>query len=113
MRLLLNYEQAIIDIEKLRGYCLSPRHPTGKNKARVFQRALGVNSGDAEALKRQILIQIGKKQVIDGKTDKYGKRFMVPIRIRNLDREAEVVTVWIIKKEENCPRLITCYVSNY
>jgi hypothetical protein len=37
-----NPEQAIIDEEKLSGYCLNPRHSDGQHKARVFQSALGI-----------------------------------------------------------------------
>jgi len=111
MRLLPNHEQAIIDIEKLRSYCLSPRHPTGKNKARVFQSALGMNISDAEILKSQILIQIGQNEVVDGIKDKYGKRYIVSVRIRNLDYVAKVITIWIVLNEEDFPRLITCYIS--
>ncbi len=85
MKLLPNHEQAIIEVEKLRDYCLSPRHPTGKNKARVFQSALGMNISDAEILKNQIMIQIAQNEVVDGIKDKYGKRYAVPVRIRNLD----------------------------
>jgi hypothetical protein len=30
---------AIVDVEKLTGYCLNPEHPRGKHKARVFADA--------------------------------------------------------------------------
>ena len=112
MRLLPNYEQAIIDIKKLRDYCLSSSHPTGKDKARVFHSALGMNISEAEVLKSQILFQIAQNEVVDGIMDKYGKRYTVPVRIRNLAYEAEVTTVWMVKEEEDFSRLITCYISD-
>ncbi len=37
-----NPEQAIIDSQKLSGYCLNRNHPDGQHKARVFQSVLGL-----------------------------------------------------------------------
>src|SRR5436853_7876618 len=38
--LLPNGKRAIVDIRKLRDYCLNPDNPRGSGKARVFARAL-------------------------------------------------------------------------
>ncbi|MEH1788358.1 MAG: DUF6883 domain-containing protein [Nostoc sp.] len=35
-----NPECAIVEIDKIAGYCLNPEHPEGKHKARVFKSAL-------------------------------------------------------------------------
>ena len=35
-----NAELAIVDIRKLRDYCLNPAHDEGKHKARLFMMAL-------------------------------------------------------------------------
>ena len=40
-------ERAIIDIRKLADYCVSNTHQRGRNKARVFQAALGLGRDDA------------------------------------------------------------------
>lgn len=37
-------DQAVIDDDKLIGYCLNPEHPEGRHKARVFQSVLGRGS---------------------------------------------------------------------
>ena len=50
-----NAENAVVDIAKLRDYCLNPNHPEGKHKARAFQASLGFERGDAERLRRLIL----------------------------------------------------------
>jgi len=47
---LSNARQAIVEIEKLRDYCLSETHPRGKHKARVFAATLGITSEHAEEL---------------------------------------------------------------
>ena len=45
-----NPEQAIIDSQKLSGYCLNPEHPDGQHKARVFQLDLGLGQENEEEL---------------------------------------------------------------
>jgi len=36
-----NPERAIVDLKKLRDYCLSSEHPRGRHKARMFAAILG------------------------------------------------------------------------
>jgi len=49
--ILPNSESAIVDIRKLRDYCLNPDHPVGKHKARVFLDVLDLDQDGAEELK--------------------------------------------------------------
>lgn len=51
-----NAERAVVDIRKLRDYCLNPMHDEGQHKARVFATALGMTADDAEDL-RVFLLQ--------------------------------------------------------
>ena len=111
MVLLPNYQEAFIAIEKLRDYCLNPFHPIGKDKAVVFKSALKFTSQDTYLLQEAIHRGLSKSEAIPGKKDQYGKRYIVDIKIRNLDKEAVVRTGWIIKKGEDFPRLTTCYVK--
>ncbi len=53
--LLPNPQLAIVDIDKLSGYCLNPQHEDGKHKARVFAAALGIMQADAEWLRQRLL----------------------------------------------------------
>ena len=48
-------ERAVVDIAKLRNYCLNPRHPRGWHKAKVFAAALGITQYNAELLRRALL----------------------------------------------------------
>jgi hypothetical protein len=50
-----NAENALLDIGRLRGYCLNAAHSKGKDKARVFISALGVRQADALWLRAEIL----------------------------------------------------------
>lgn len=53
--LLPNGENAVVDIRKLRDYCLNPDNPRGSNKARVFSAALGLMVAEAEGLRVKLL----------------------------------------------------------
>ena len=47
---------AILDIGKIEDYCLSPSHPRGRHKARVFREALDLQRSDAAWL-RDVLLE--------------------------------------------------------
>jgi len=110
MALLHGFQQAFISIEKLRDYCLNPYHPVGKDKAIVFKSALGLTGQEAEFLKKAILNKLPVSEAVPAREDQHGKRFTVDIKIRNFDKEATIRTGWIIKKDEDFPRLTTCYI---
>jgi hypothetical protein len=106
-----NAYNAVIEIEKLRDYCLNPNHPTGKHKARGFALYLGLQQEDAEWLRTQILKGVVKANAQPQSEDEFGKRYGVELRLSNGSLEVFVRTAWIIKHEEEFPRLLTCFVK--
>lgn len=105
-----NCENAFVDIRKLRDYCLSKTHPVGKNKARVFYSALGLTSDDSEFLRDIIIQKACDDRGLASRVDEYGQRYTLDILIEVKDRSASVRTTWIIKEDEDFPRLTTCHV---
>ncbi len=96
---------------KLKGYALNPDHPAGKNKARVFKKALGFTSDDASELERQIREKVPYHKAIKGKRDKYGQRWTVRIPVEgNNGRTVTVETGWIVRPEKLEPELTTAFV---
>ena len=67
-------ERAVVDIAKLRDYCLNDLHPRGRHKARVFASALGLTVAEADVLQRSLLnaAREGNAQASD--IDDYGQR---------------------------------------
>jgi hypothetical protein len=53
-------DAAIVDRQKLTGYCLNPKHPRGRHKARVFA-TLGFTAENADAL-RVALLMAGRQR---------------------------------------------------
>ena len=105
-----NATRAVVDIEKLRDYCLSESHPRGKHKARVFATALGLTAEDASELRNVILAAIQSEEAVAGEDDQYGQRYIVDFAMERQGREAVIRSSWIIRSGENAPRLTSCYV---
>ncbi|MBD1870644.1 hypothetical protein H6F95_25750 [Cyanobacteria bacterium FACHB-471] len=109
MNLLPYAENAVVDIRKLRDYCLNPNHDDGKHKARLFSSILGMTADDAEDL-RQILLKIVKAQEVRrGRQDAYGQRYTIDFTLEWQNRSAIVRSGWIIENDSGIPRLTTCY----
>ncbi len=108
-----NAKNAVVDIEKLRDYCLNPDHPKGKHKARVFLEKLGISRNDAEQLRLLILESILTAEGTEQESTPFGLRFIVDLQISWSNRfvlsTAAVRTAWIIRNGEDFPRLTTCF----
>ncbi len=103
-------DRAIVDVVKLREYCLSRHHPRGRHKARVFAAALGFTADDAETLRREFLEAVRREHARFGEKDAYGQRYVLDFVIRGPKGEAAVRTTWIILPHEKVPRLTSCDV---
>jgi hypothetical protein len=110
-----NAENASVDIAKLRDYCLNRNHPEGKHKARVFREKLGLTRSDAEELREAILEAIMKNDAVEQTPTAYGRRFVVDFEASRSEGKgyimstAMVRTAWIIRNDEDFPRLTTCF----
>lgn len=102
-------ENAVVDIRKLRVYCLDPEHADGKHKARLFAAAFGMTTKEAPEL-REILLQIVKPQEATlGRRDGYGQRYLIDFVMEWRGKRALVRSGWIIEHSSDTPRLTTCY----
>jgi hypothetical protein len=105
-----NGERAHVNIIKLRGYSLSPTHPEGKQKARVFAAALGIGVEKAEWLRDQLLKAAIEYDCELGQRDEYGQRYTVDFTLQFSGKSARVRSAWNVRPTEDFPRLISCYV---
>jgi hypothetical protein len=105
-----NSEHALVDIHKLRDYCLSTEHPYGRHKARVFASALGLRAEDAELLQEALLdaALVGEAEL--GEQDEYGQRYVLDFEMIGPEGQATVRSSWIVRSDEDFPRLTSCYV---
>lgn len=103
-----NGDAAIIPIEKIRDYLLSPTHPVGRYKAAVF-RQLGFEQSQHErfevALRKQLQQDAAGPEVTE-----HGAKYVSRGRIEGPNgASAVIVAVWIILAGTKVPRLVTAY----
>lgn len=104
------FECAVVDAEKVAGYCLNAKHEEGRHKARVFSSALGLGQADAGWLRDRFLEGVARTEAMEQKPSPYGRRFVVDLEVCHGMRCAIVRTAWILRNGEPCPRLVSCYV---
>jgi hypothetical protein len=104
-----NSEYAIVDIRKLRDYCLNPEHDDGKHKARLFSSILGMTTDDAEGLQEILLEVIKTHEAQLGRQDEFGQRYVLDFRIEWQNRNAILRSGWIVEHGSEIPKLTTCY----
>ena len=105
-----NGGDAIVDIVKLRDYCLNPSHVRGRHKARIFASALGLTQADAEFVRESLLQAARTEDAIESDRDDYGQRYTVDFALVRGERQARVRSAWIVLRDECLPRLTSCYV---
>jgi hypothetical protein len=104
-----NADRAFIDISKLRDYALNPTHRVGGHKARLFASLLGMTINDTAALQTILLNVIRTEEATLGDLDEYGQRYVIDFVLTGQERRATVRSAWIIRPDEDFPRLVTCY----
>ncbi|MBF2028224.1 MAG: hypothetical protein IGS48_15905 [Oscillatoriales cyanobacterium C42_A2020_001] len=104
-----NADNAVVDIRKLRDYCLNLEHNDGKHKARLYASTLGMTVENAEEL-REILLEVVKTDAAQlGRRDEFGQRYTLDFTLEWQDRSATLRSGWIVEHGSEVPRLTTCY----
>ncbi|MCX6029005.1 MAG: hypothetical protein NT169_06850 [Chloroflexi bacterium] len=104
-----NANLAVVDIRKLREYCLNPTHGTGRHKARIFAAALGITADHAEALRGILLSAVREHNAVVGLKDEYGQRYIIDFLMEWRGKRAIVRSTWSIEPDLPFPRLTSCY----
>jgi hypothetical protein len=108
--MLPNAERTLIDDAKLVDYSLAADHPVGANKALLFRSLLGLTVGDADTLRRLILEAVLVYDAVAGRRDEFGQRYAVDFPVKTEVGSAVVRSTWILRQDENFPRLTSCSV---
>ena len=102
----------VVEIAKLRDYCLSDTHPRGRHKARVFRSRLGLTANDAELLRRILLDAARDRQdeLQPTDADEFGQRYVLDFPMTTAAGNAMVRSAWIVLAGQDVLRLTSCYV---
>jgi predicted NUDIX family NTP pyrophosphohydrolase len=109
--LLPNGDRAVVDIRKLRDYCLDLDNPRGSGKARVFAAVLGLTGVDAPQLREKLLEVARNEEAQPSELDLYGQRYTIDFIMETKIGEASIRSGWIVLHKQSIPRLTTCYVK--
>lgn len=102
-------EHAQVEDAKVRDYLLSHEHPVGRFKAAFFT-SLGYSRESWRLLQQDLQVMAHSDDARAGQASAFGQKFEVSATLRGPSgREALVVTVWILLKDEGFPRLVTAY----
>ncbi|NTW04182.1 MAG: hypothetical protein HGA19_23425 [Oscillochloris sp.] len=108
-----NADRAIVDIRKLQDYCLSPAHPRGRHKARVFAAVLGITTDQVILLRDELLRAVQEHDAMLDQQDAFGQRYVLDFHLQGSGGSAIVRSSWIIRTGEDFPRLTSCYVLQW
>ena len=96
---------------KLEDYSLNPLHREGRNKARVFDSVLGITRANAEVLRAAIWSAAASSDEAEARGDNgFREVFNLRFAMTTGRRSATVLTGWIVLRNEDFPRLTTCYI---
>jgi hypothetical protein len=107
---LSNPDLAVIDDRKLAGYSLNLDHDEGKHKARVFKAALNMDISHVEELKQSLRSALKNYDAVPAARNAYGQKYVIDFPLTREEKTAIIHSVWIVKDNEDFPRLITCYI---
>ena len=103
-------QRAFVDEKKLINYCLSMRHRRGRHKARVFKSVLGFDESSAPILREALIEAARTHEALRGEIDEHGQRFTIDFAITGSVGSGNVRSIWIVRRGEDFPRLVTCYI---
>jgi hypothetical protein len=96
---------------KLEDYSLNPLHREGRHKARVFNSVLGITQANAEVLREAIRSAAALSDQAEARGDNgFGDVFNLRFAMTSSGVSATIMTAWIILRNEDFPRLTTCYI---
>jgi hypothetical protein len=102
-------DRLLVEASKVTDYLLSREHPVGRFKA-VFFNALGYSREGWTELQRDLARTGLSEEASLGESNQYGQKYKVAATIRGPSgREAEVITVWIVRRGEDFPRFVTAH----
>src|SRR5207244_2245389 len=103
-----NADRAVVEIAKLRDYCLNSNHPRGRHKARIFAAALGLTAADADELRDALLAAAVTQEATPTDQDEYGQRYVLDFDMVRSTGQATIRSTWIVRADEDFPRLTSC-----
>ena len=71
---------------------------------------MNIGIEDVELLKAALLNAVHQNVAIPTKRNAYGEKYVIDFEMNHSGQTAIVRSAWIVRDNENFPRLVTCYV---
>lgn len=68
-----------------------------------------MTTSDVDALRDILLHVIRTEEATPGELDEHGQRYIIDFTLTWQNKQAIVRCAWIIRLDEDFPRLVTCY----
>ncbi|WP_293134339.1 DUF6883 domain-containing protein [Microcoleus sp. bin38.metabat.b11b12b14.051] len=106
-----NGEKALLG-DKLERYSLNMQHPKGKDKAILFKNRLGITLENKDILEVALLECAVNQEAKIYKTDNYGTLYDLKFFMTTETGSSWVLSCWMIRIDEDFPRLTNTYPVN-
>ena len=91
-------------------YLEAKDHDDGKHKARLFRRLTGLNRSRGTLLLDALRKAAASRDAVVGTEDRYGRRYTIDFEFAGPGGTATIRSAWIVRADEDVPRLVTCYI---
>jgi len=98
--------------DKLERYSLNLNHSKGKDKAIIFRDRLGITLDNKDILEQALLKSLLENEAIIYRIDQYGTHYDVKFTLTTKIGSSLILGCWIIRQEEDFPRLTNTYPVN-
>jgi hypothetical protein len=105
-----NWEHAFVEPAKVRDYLLDPAHRDGASKARYFMR-LGYRREAWAELQNDLVTQLSPLDVDAVQRRQDGVLYVIVGRLAGPHGSGTILSVWMLERDEERPRLVTAYPS--
>ena len=107
--ILPNADRAFVEPAKVRDYLLSHEHPVGRSKAVAFE-AVGYHRDRWEILQADLVAIAKLGDAVRTELGLHGQKYEVAgILTGPATRELPITTIWLVRRGEDFPRLVTAY----
>jgi hypothetical protein len=96
---------------KLEEYSLNSTHRLGQHKARVFESVLGITLTNKEVLAQALKTAAATSDETASIGDNgFGETYVLRFSLTTRTGSATILSAWIIRRNEDFPRLTTCFI---
>ncbi len=101
--------------DKLLQYTLNFDHTEGQHKARVFKSALNIEKFNYHLLETALIAALEEaiehNSLVLLERNQYGQKYRLNFSMPNGDKRAPICSIWMHRNDEDCVRLVTCYID--